>query len=229
MAVVFELARSIHSTVPQFRIPCSIPHLEPEEGQGGGQRKTQKPEVCLEFIPLNISHSWTKKISISQQQGNHVLHNSETHTPKTKTGWKQLHKSKSSKGLYNGDMKPFWALNHLTWTLSVTELILCSVPPLLWGKQSQNSITQIPLLKKPDILILQLKKKIQVLHTNLILFFLRHKKHSIKLLKCPEKFISPFGIYTYKQQIFQWHKSTGLKARERGRVGSLVTPQKKCS
>lgn len=39
----------------------------------------------------------------------------------------------------------------------------------------------------------------------------------MKLLKCPEKFISPFRIYTYKQQIFQWHKSTGLKARERER------------
>lgn len=57
MAVAFELARAIHSTVPQFCIPCSIPHLQPVQGQGGGQRKTQKPEVYLEFIPLNISHS----------------------------------------------------------------------------------------------------------------------------------------------------------------------------
>lgn len=57
MSFAFELARSIHSTLPQLCIPCSIPPLEAVEGEGGGQRKTQKPEVCLEFIPLNISHS----------------------------------------------------------------------------------------------------------------------------------------------------------------------------
>lgn len=81
MVAVFELARSIHSN-------SAFPHLKPVEGQGGGQRKTQKPEVCLEFIPLIIFTQLNKKkkISISQQQGNHVLHNSETHTSKTKTG-----------------------------------------------------------------------------------------------------------------------------------------------
>lgn len=66
-------------------IPHSIPHLEPVEGEGVWQRKTQKPEVCLAFIPLNISHSKTNNVSISQQQENHVLHNSKRHThPKQK-------------------------------------------------------------------------------------------------------------------------------------------------
>lgn len=32
----------------------------------------------------------------------------------------------------------FLSTNCLTWTLSITKLILCTLPSFLWGKQSQN-------------------------------------------------------------------------------------------
>lgn len=102
MVAVFELARSIHSN-------SAFPHLKPVEGQGGGQRKTQKPEVCLEFIPLIIFTQLNKKKK-SQFHSNRetTCYIIQRHThPKQKQVKNQLYKSKSSKGLNSGDMKPF--------------------------------------------------------------------------------------------------------------------------
>lgn len=126
---------SFHS--PPTLYPHSIPHLEPVEGEGGWQRKTQKPEVCLEFIPLNISHSWTNNVLISQQQENHVLHNSKTHT-RNKNRLKTTAQIKIFKEAIQWRHEAFLSTNRLTWTLSVTKLILCTLPSFLWGKQSQN-------------------------------------------------------------------------------------------
>lgn len=162
MAAVFELASSIYSTVPQFCSPCSTSYLEPVGRRGGGQRKTQKPEVCLEFIPLNISHSWTKNISISQQQGNHVLHNSETTHPKQK----QVKNNCINQSLQRDYTVETWSLSE-HWIISIVfHWIYFMHSPSFSLREaiSKNSITQIPLFKKPDILILQLKKNLALSH-----------------------------------------------------------------
>lgn len=117
-------------------------------------------------------------------------------------------------------MKPFLSTNHLTSAFPLTKLILCTLPHFLRETTSKWSFL--------GRFSFHNYKRTQTPSCKLGTVFLRCKNHSRKLLKCPEKFISPFQNI-HIQTVNKYSSGTTLqvwKLERKAEWGAQLLPRK---